>query len=901
MDNEANFICLTNDKGVDYIESIKLYDGKIVDYGEPGYVEKLTFHNMSSFDIYSSVNQKNNSYNVLELLDNPDNVALSSFIVETDFQFPVAFPNYLTVKSFIFKGASLSSNIPTSLFTPSIEVFMFEVANYNKSLTIGFNSQNSYPNLKNISIRNANLSSFDFMIDSTHYPKLTQFTVYQYTVEFKQYPTSLVEMYLQFSDIQLSDFTVFPNLYTLDISYCNCTLEKVNNLKSLRIASMNANIPEKTWFQNGFDLTIINSTMSGFFGDFGILNPSKIHIAASLNISTNLYQSNCYTDYTAYNTVLVSPDVPDCFYCYYTEMIPRLPVNTPQPPPNFKCPIKLDKVNFEFQTGKPLIFTGENLGFGIDTTLPLILIVPNKKFAYQYSYYPAKNNGNTNISFSNAYNYDYHIQWGLPSEILYTQSFPIAKSNDTRLVIVGNLNPYYFPWNIYGDGKPCIINGNFTYQVDCTIKGYQSQTPITVEIMSAISNTSTISAVPLVITSVSNITNNGGNITIQGNFGVNPYLPSVRVALDSYLGYIYFSNETTLLVKIRAGYPISKQNISITSNGYFIATEFYILAPPDDCGPNSACNNNGICVQARCQCFKGYNGFYCESKIDDGVIILPNDQTPSPTVVTQDGLQFKFNIVAVQELDETGTVLKEVLTNKWNYSTTSNETYTTHNYTIKPYASFQTIIQAVIDYSSMERTIQFAGLTTVYQAHSLKLLINIKYWQFDSPLNSIRVVMESDFQVGEDDCKELSQEIGTDSITNNLKFIKLSFGGTSYYGRFLPFAMSDRRFVAVDNRLINMTTINNTTESYIGMTLPACSQLCTIDPDFSLLLDNDYDEGTCGKEKSKAWMIATIVSVVGVAFIGAAIATVIYLKKRAKVKNEDSKLEQKLNKLKNNT
>ncbi|EFA76429.1 hypothetical protein PPL_10194 [Heterostelium album PN500] len=438
--------------------------------------------------------------------------------------------------------------------------------------------------------------------------------------------------------------------------------------------------------------------------------------------------------------------------------------------------------------------------------------------------------------------------------------------------------------------------------MNCIISNYTLDKEISLDIQSKLQNISSLTSLDLIITSISNITNNGGHITIVGNFGTNAYFPQARVLTDGdFCGLVTF-NATALICSIRAGYEITTHNISVTRSGQEGFGNLNVVPPVDDCGANSLCNSNGRCYHARCQCFNGYNGFYCESKIDSGVVVLPDDHYPSPTVVTTTGFLFKFNVIAVQELDPLGEIVDEVITNQWNYSVTSNSTLTTHSYMIsRPGQS--TTIEATIDYSSLERSIKFAGITTIYQAQSLKLMIALKQWNFQDKLNIIRVIMESEFEAEKKEKSECGDEdeavsdIGIDSITDNMKFVKVTYGDKAFYGRFLPFAMADKRSVAVENRVLNITTVSNTTKAYISMTLPYCDQQCIIDPDFSLLIDTGASEVTCkSKEKSKAWLIATVVVVVSVVLIAAAITAYMLSKKIAKQKREHRNMQQKLQK-----
>ncbi|GAM26205.1 hypothetical protein SAMD00019534_093800 [Acytostelium subglobosum LB1] len=143
-----------------------------------------------------------------------------------------------------------------------------------------------------------------------------------------------------------------------------------------------------------------------------------------------------------------------------------------------------------------------------------------------------------------------------------------------------------------------------------------------------------------------------------------------------------------------------------------------------------------------------------------------------------------------------------------------------------------------------------------------------------SNLNSLRIVFTtSGVSAPQSTCDGVSE-----NQSNSLEYIKVSFNGTTFYGRFLQYAISDGRPSYSRNEIIN--TSKDLT--YFGIHLPQCQQ-CIVDPNFSALVSNGLDDNDVlcprSEEGFQTWKIVTIVVVLGAFVIAASLGTILFVKR----------------------
>ncbi|EGG17433.1 hypothetical protein DFA_08428 [Cavenderia fasciculata] len=324
--------------------------------------------------------------------------------------------------------------------------------------------------------------------------------------------------------------------------------------------------------------------------------------------------------------------------------------------------------------------------------------------------------------------------------------------------------------------------------------------------------------------------------------------------------------------------------------------------PVNQC-PNK-CFGHGECINSKCKCFEGYSvEDNCLTKIINNNTITPNTTAPT-TSFDIDGVDFQFEIVAIQEIDVDSNIVQELLTDKWNATIYNDTQTTTVNYqlnTTSTTVAATTMVSATISFSSQPRDIPF-GLETLHiNANSIKVSVNISDWQYQSFLTTLRVIFKTTLskdQSFEFDCQQ--QQIDSlqfDQLSSSIQYLRVVKDNIQFTGRFIDYVLSDGRPSFSKTYLINSTKSTNDEDQItilIGISTPQC-QSCILDPDFTpLLIDKSEDSG-CEK-KSNAWRIAVGVSIGGAALIVAAVIVIKYKLLTAKKAKAVKSLQRKLQK-----
>ncbi|EGG17434.1 hypothetical protein DFA_08429 [Cavenderia fasciculata] len=319
--------------------------------------------------------------------------------------------------------------------------------------------------------------------------------------------------------------------------------------------------------------------------------------------------------------------------------------------------------------------------------------------------------------------------------------------------------------------------------------------------------------------------------------------------------------------------------------------------PTNQC-PNN-CYGHGECIDSKCKCFEGYQvEDNCLTKIINNNTITPNTTAPT-TSFDIDGVDFQFEIVAIQEIDVDSNIVQELLTDKWNATIYNDTQTTTVNYQLNTTSTTLAMVSATISFSSQPRDIPF-GLETLHiNANSIKVSVNISDWQYQSFLTTLRVIFKTTLskdQSFEFDCQQ--QQIDSlqfDQLSSSIQYLRVVKDNIQFTGRFIDYVLSDGRPSFSKTYLINQTDNQDNdqmTTILIGISTPQC-QSCILDPDFTpLLIDKSEDSG-CEK-KSNAWRIAVGVSVGGAALIAASVIAIKYRHNLTKTKKANKKMSQKL-------
>ncbi|EFA82124.1 hypothetical protein PPL_05029 [Heterostelium album PN500] len=860
--SQATLICdVDTATGYQSVSQIKInqYLPKTQEY--PSNITELKFANLTTFYLTKAagVVEKQN-INILSMLDVQSNTKL----VKIEFAYNVNVSSMINrnmFKSPMQEVSVIATNPPVIVDLPENEI-------YNTLTTFeGF-----FPRLKFLQL-NRLRPDISLIIDSDILQSLIILDKKSSGVIRISRGSSLTTLQIGNQSVSPENLGLFPiNNF---VSYNNSQNFKFKNLINLSKYDVARNIPfpDESMFSpntsSGVSLYLGNGETVSTLPLYNSIRFAQFSVTGYPGLTGSIPSSLCTLQ--RYNLVLTNTNLSkasDCLYCYWDLVYLTLPSTITPPTLSFDCG--------KYQYSSAITINGDNLGYVVPPGILLEIKIPNT----QMIFYPGvRTSGTQEFSF-NTYS--------------GVKNLTIMWSGDTNSVnlVKGVQVPYglnltlFGSFNIYDDVKIImdgITNTDILVLLDTMYVTFNhvfdDEKILKIQIQSN-SKTNPIDykykKVYPYISWISNVTSDGGLITLNGNFG--DYSQS---------GLNILINQTSICV------PVSRSNSSIVCNadklsygvvpllltvdGYTFSTKLKIDPAQIiiDCGNTKPlCNGNGDCLAAGyCQCYSGFNGYYCENKIFDGGVIGENTTKPSPTFKAN-GEEFSFNMISIEELDSSRNVIKSIPTNNWNFNTTKNSTKTVTRYQLNHTSS--EFIEATIQYSSEPMNVEFAGLSYVLPPNSIKLSISIDGWTYESLLNTLRVVFSTQFDE-QNDCSFEKNSIGNNQIDNSINYLKIVKNGISFYGKFYDVSLSDGQPTYSFVEVVNNTNPNDIS---IGINLSQC-QRCFIDPDFSLLV---AVKDKC-EEKSKTWIIITVVCVVGSVLLGLIVIGAFYLRKnRANLK-----------------
>ncbi|KAN0031157.1 hypothetical protein ACTA71_010238 [Dictyostelium dimigraforme] len=482
---------------------------------------------------------------------------------------------------------------------------------------------------------------------------------------------------------------------------------------------------------------------------------------------------------------------------------------------------------------------------------------------------------------------------------IVTSNLTDIKYTCTMDVPIGFSHPYGFLISVYG-----FINrgGRFsgfsaTYLKSLNFSWYVE--------------TVAFSTTVLIITGSSGIDNDGGNLWLYGR-GLKSTTFATVFFSNSSTQIIQISSknqhDTAILVegiqptdntfKIQLSGIVNSNNFTITP----IIYKFHFSTPtptqtlptqsptiltpsptptpsltnkPQNCIGNPVCGGSkqGYCKEdVGCICYSPFIGLDCTSKI---IIISqpkPNEDKPTTIIGNSNNNSGNVNnnnndyqvtgnisIIAIREVNSvTGEQVKIHYIDKWYYnrisSTISNYQSTILNNNIS------TTINATLEWFENKSNITFANQELIMNPSTIKYTVELSSYKFSNQLTNLQVIIEAQIQSNENDDICSGKEFG-DTTLDNSNYIKLQVSSNSIYGRFLKRGIVDGKTVTITNELLdsklNSISKENNVQSYIGIEIGQYQTSVIIDPDFSLLLDNqavnsDSPNSVCSSSSSKS-------------------------------------------------
>ncbi|EGG19595.1 Epidermal growth factor-related protein [Cavenderia fasciculata] len=316
-----------------------------------------------------------------------------------------------------------------------------------------------------------------------------------------------------------------------------------------------------------------------------------------------------------------------------------------------------------------------------------------------------------------------------------------------------------------------------------------------------------------------------------------------------------------------------------------------------NCYGHGDCDNNGVC-----QCQEKYNPIdNCATKFTDNSTFTPNTTSPSSKIEV-DGVEFEFEIVAIQEIGVDNEISRELLTNSWLSSISTNSTMTNAIYDLvisNTSILADTNVTVTITFSTLPRTVMFGDQQLLINPNAIKLAVSITNWQYTSNIGTLRVVIKTTInnqQSMQYDCKETEIDSFSYGADGEIQYLRVIKDNVQFNGRFIDFALANGRPTYSQTFVINQTEISGDSDqsvAMIGITLPQCQE-CILDPDFTpLLVVNDKNDNCDGS--SNTWKIIVGCVVGGIAFVAIATVSIMYTKKKLifNIQNKQMKLRLK--------
>ncbi|EFA76634.1 tetracycline-efflux transporter [Heterostelium album PN500] len=878
--------CITDLDDIEHVTIVVIANEIPYDNGFPDPLLEINLPYLVEFSSSPRYPVKNLSISILDKLDNPNQIALNSICLNSEnFTIPSNFPQNLP-KLVLFENgplSTLSSDIPSSLLN-IYKVSLYGQIDPSMKIIINPNEQYKIRFLTVFYIPNLNL------IIGDNFPILEGLNLNAASsASLILSSKTLNLLVLQNVDCTVTDAPNIKSLFFFDGSFSPMNLTMLPSLKRVYIIESPTynSWPQAKWFADK-NITLMTGTIPD---EYSAIKFFSLSINNMELVNGSVSEKFCATSKLSLTGTNIT-SVPDCIYCCWDLLSNGMP-STIQIDPNFTCPYQINSITYVMtpsSQGK-ITISGKNLGYGFneDTSPNLKVIVPNSLF--ELSNLPSF--GSQNVMFSSIFQLYYQLDW--VTDVTNIQSISGQQTEFALYVsIKGTFNStWIYSTNV--NNQLCVVTSLVADTLNCTIT--KPIIDFTSELLSvnmsspylSFNGNGTFVMMYPVVTSTSTVTTQGGDVQIYGFFGRKNSKPVVTIGQQSckvsFWGIYNITCGVSSLPKGQTNLTVTIDNFVHYSNMVIVPLNLTYCIDPTDSNP-VICNNHGSCVNGYCSCAGGFSGFYCDSKTSGGTI-NPNSTTPSASFIADDH-QFDFNMVSIQELGPDASVAFELLTNSWNYRKEENQTLTSLYYYLNNTRPDLFVI-VTIQYSPDPRTVEFAGVTSNLPPNSLKVTVQIDGWEYLSTLNTLRVVFSTEQSNVPSDCAESKETIGVNQLDNSVQYLKIIKNGVAFYGNFLPVVLSNGRPAYSKNEIVNQTD----DQMWIGVSLPQCAY-CLIDPSFNVLINVD---GGCKTKGLKAWEIATIVTVVGIFTIAAAVGAIIYIKKRRIINYESQKLKSKLSRI----
>ncbi|KAM9979423.1 hypothetical protein ACTFIY_008670 [Dictyostelium cf. discoideum] len=394
------------------------------------------------------------------------------------------------------------------------------------------------------------------------------------------------------------------------------------------------------------------------------------------------------------------------------------------------------------------------------------------------------------------------------------------------------------------------------------------------------------------ITSVQPSTTNGGEAIFFGSFLDSTN--NISLTIGGVDCQITFNSIGTIKCIAQPGNGIKtvilKQNNKIfTGVGIYKYIELSIPCP-------NKCSNNGFCNSTTgiCKCNNRYTLYDCSAliNIDNGLGGNNNnnnggggtnttiDPGTGSTNITDSQTHFQIYLKSLIEVDINNNEVKSYsLLKNWVFNKTENE-IEPNKYILKQQLINNTspnsngciitsTIEEIKDKNGKEFT--FAGTSFIVSSGSIKFTISITNYTYQSNLNTLKLeLMSSVDKIDKiNNCNSKDTEIDTTNVNDisTFNYIKISKNNKIFSGRFINKVLSDGR-----STFFTTSARNDSNSIIVSLNLPHCINECLIDPDFSVLISNDF-KSECDDDSSRKWLLPVVIII---PILGAALLFIVF-------------------------
>ncbi|KAF2076524.1 hypothetical protein CYY_002202 [Polysphondylium violaceum] len=400
----------------------------------------------------------------------------------------------------------------------------------------------------------------------------------------------------------------------------------------------------------------------------------------------------------------------------------------------------------------------------------------------------------------------------------------------------------------------------------------------------------------------------GGTTTLTPTISTGTCLTVVNLPPSSFYYIHVVRNGKESNIVVLQG-PLSSSSSSVGSNSIIDSSSDSsgtpTTTPPATPKPvqcNSDCGLSlgyGKCVNGVCICVAPHSGLDCKAKIDNGTVITPDPVKPTVNVTipgTSSGQTPEFisfvSVVSLRELDNSNenTVVNNYVfdSDKWilvKEGSYSNDQVTTVQYKYAINNSHNTTIVSTVQVFAQSTNITFGNQQLFMNPSTIKFTFNITPYPFTKSTNLLQIVMNAVLESTEKVACSYKEFVDDE---NNSQYLKIQIEDRSLFGRFIKFGMIDGREQVVTNTQLDSLyggkelSKSTSDQSYIGLNIPYYTKYALLDPDFSVLIEQntarDQANSICTSESQKKLTNAQIAGIVvgGVVFLFIVAAVTIY-------------------------